>query len=157
MILLGKAYQTINRVLEKFMVIIFSLLIVDVLAQVFSRYLLSYSPSFTEEFARFSLIWLSLLGMAYLTGQREHLTMDYVYQKFSEQNKKKATIFIESIIILFATVVMLIGGGNLVYITLDLGQLSSALQIPLGYVYMVVPVSGLLIVFYSIHNISKVS
>jgi len=116
---------------------------------------LSSSPSFTEEFARFALIWLSILGMAYLTGQRAHLTMDYLYNKFSEEKRRKVEIFIELLIMLFAIVVLIIGGGNLVYITLSLGQISSALHVPLGYVYAIVPFSGALIIFYSIYNILK--
>lgn len=148
-------YKSLNKIIEKFMIIIFALLVIDVLGQVFSRYVLSSSPSFTEEFARFALIWLSILGMAYLTGQRAHLTMDYLYNKFSEEKRRKVEIFIELLIMLFAIVVLIIGGGNLVYITLSLGQISSALHVPLGYVYAIVPFSGALIIFYSIYNILK--
>lgn len=152
---LENIYKSLNKIIEKFMIVIFALLVIDVLGQVFSRYVLSNSPSFTEEFARFSLIWLSILGMAYLTGQRSHLTMDYLYNKFSEGTRKKVEIFIELAIMLFAIVVLIIGGGNLVYITLSLGQISSALHVPLGYVYAIVPFSGALIIFYSIYNILK--
>jgi TRAP-type C4-dicarboxylate transport system permease small subunit len=42
---------------------------------------------------------------------------------------------------------------NLIYITLSLGQSSAVLGIPLGYVYTVIPMSGFLIVFYTIHDI----
>jgi TRAP-type C4-dicarboxylate transport system permease small subunit len=59
--------------------------------------------------------------------------------------------------ILFAVVVMIIGGGNLVYITLKLGQTSPALHVPLGYVYAIVPVSGLLIVYFCIYRIKVLS
>jgi TRAP-type C4-dicarboxylate transport system permease small subunit len=54
--------------------------------------------------------------------------------------------------LVFAFIVMVIGGGNLVYTTLRLGQLSAAMQVPLGLVYAIVPVSGLLIMFFSIYN-----
>lgn len=137
------------------MIVIFSLLVIDVLGQVFARFVLSNSPSFTEELARFSLIWLSILGMAYLNGQKAHLTMDYLYRKFSKEKRKKAAILIEVLIMLFAVLVLVIGGGNLVYITLTLGQVSSALHVPLGYVYGIVPFSGTLIIFYSIYNMVK--
>jgi len=81
--------------------------------------------------------------------------MDYVYRKFSEQKRKKVALIIEVLIIVFALSVLILGGGNLVYITLTLGQISSALHVPLGYVYAIVPVSGGLILFYSIYNILK--
>ncbi len=149
-------FNKINRFIEVCLVIIFALLVVDVLWQVFSRYVLNRSFSFTEEFARFALIWLSILGAAYLNAKREHLSMDFLYQKFSPVYKKKASILIEVLIFLFALIVMVIGGGNLVYTTLHLEQLSGTLRIPLGYVYAILPFSGLLIMYFSIYHILKI-
>jgi len=51
---------------------------------------------------------------------------------------------------------MVIGGFNLVYTTLHLEQLSGTLRIPLGYVYAILPISGLLIMCFSIHHISNI-
>jgi TRAP-type C4-dicarboxylate transport system permease small subunit len=133
------------------------LLVVDVLLQVFSRYILNTSFTFTEELARFSLIWLSILGAAYLNGKRDHLSMDFLFQKFSEKLKKKVLFFIEICIILFALIVMVIGGFNLVYITLNLGQLSGTLRIPLGYIYAILPLSGLLVICFSIYHMGKIN
>ncbi len=146
----------VNRLIEIFLVAIFALLVLDVLGQVFSRYILNISFAFTEELARFSLIWLSLLGAAYLNAKREHLSMDFLYQKCSNPIKKRISILIEICIILFALVVMVIGGGNLVYITLHLDQLSGTLRIPLGYIYAILPISGLLIICFSVYHISKI-
>jgi len=149
-----KLYQTINRIIEFLLVAIFALLVLDVLWQVFGRYVLGQSFSFTEEFARFALIWLAILGAAYLNGRREHLSMDFLLQKLSPEQLKKRMQIIEIIMFLFALVVMVIGGGNLVYTTLYLGQISAAMHISLGYVYAIVPISGLLIMFYAVYNIS---
>ncbi|PKP44423.1 MAG: TRAP transporter small permease [Bacteroidetes bacterium HGW-Bacteroidetes-13] len=149
-------FQKVSRTMEIFLVALFVLLFFDVLLQVFSRYFLNASFSFTEELARFSLIWLSILGAAYLNAKREHLSMDFLYRKLSHENKKKLSILIEVFILLFALVVMVVGGFNLVYITLHLEQLSGTLQIPLGYVYAILPISGLLIMCFSVYHISKI-
>jgi len=148
-------YKQINRIIEFVLVFIFALLVVDVLWQVFSRYVIGQSSSFTEEFARFALIWLSILGAAYLNGQRGHLAIDFLLRKLPEEKQKRRRIIIEVLMLLFALVIMVMGGINLVYITLLLGQKSSALGIPLGAVYSMVPFSGLLIIFYSIYNIRQ--
>lgn len=148
-----KVYHAINRAIEFFLVTIFALLVIDVLWQVFSRYVLGQSYSFTEEFARFAMIWLAILGAAYLNGKREHLTMDFLVRKLSGERLKKRMQMIEVLMFVFALVVMVIGGGNIVFTTLSLGQVSPAMHISLGYVYAIVPFSGLLIMFYSIHNI----
>ena len=145
-------YDRLNRLIEGLLIIIFGLLVLDVLWQVFARYVLNQSYSFTEEFARFALIWLAVLGAAYLNGRREHLSMDFLLNKLSPEKKLKRLQVIEALMLLFALVVMVGGGGNLVFTTLDLGQTSPAMRISLGYVYAIVPVSGLLIMFFSIHN-----
>lgn len=148
-----KTFQLINRTIELLLVIIFALLILDVSWQVFSRYIIGRSSSFTEEFARFALIWLAVLGAAYLNGKRGHLAIDFYLQKLPPDRLRRRQIIIELFMLVFALIVMVIGGGNLVYITLHLGQTSPALQIPLGLVYSIVPFSGLLIVFFSVHHI----
>jgi TRAP-type C4-dicarboxylate transport system permease small subunit len=149
-------FNKISRVLEIFLISIFALLVFDVLFQVFSRYILNTSFTWTEELARFSLIWMTIVGAAYLNGKREHLSMDFLYQKLSVTNKKKASILIEVLVFLFALVVMVIGGFNLVYTTLHLEQLSGTLRIPLGYVYAVMPGSGILIMAFCVYHISKI-
>lgn len=150
-------FNKVNKCLEWFLIIIFALLVLDVLFQVFSRYILGTSFTWTEEFARFSLIWMTILGAAYLNAKREHLSMDFLYQKFSETNKKKASILIEVLVFTFALVVMVIGGFNLVYTTLHLEQLSGTLRIPLGYIYAIMPISGLLIMCFSVYHISNIN
>lgn len=149
-------FNKVNRLLEWFLIVIFALLVLDVLFQVFSRYIIGTSFTWTEEFARFSLIWMTILGAAYLNAKREHLSMDFLYQKFSKANKRKVSILVEVFVFLFALVVMVIGGSNLVYITLHLEQLSGTLRIPLGYVYAIMPISGFLIMCYSIYHISNI-
>ncbi|MBJ6367442.1 TRAP transporter small permease [Snuella sedimenti] len=149
-------FNKIIRFIEIFLVSIFGLLVLDVLWQVFSRYILKTSFSWTEELARFSLIWLSILGAAYLNAKREHLSMDFVYQKLSIKKQKKVSLIIEVLIFLFAAIVMVVGGFNLVYITLKLNQLSGTLQIPLGYIYAIMPFSGLLIMCFSVYHMSKI-
>ncbi len=149
-------FKKVNRFLEWFLITIFALLVLDVLFQVFSRYILGTSFTWTEEFARFSLIWMTIIGAAYLNAKREHLSMDFLYQKFSAPHKRKASILVEILVFLFALIVMVIGGLNLVYTTLHLEQLSGTLRIPLGYVYAIMPFSGLLIMAFSVYHISNI-
>lgn len=149
-------FNKINKILEIILISIFALLVLDVLFQVFSRYIIGQSFTWTEEFARFSLIWMTVLGAAYLNAKKEHLSMDFVYEKLTPKNKRKASIVIEILVFLFALIIMVIGGGNLVYTTLHLEQLSGTLRIPLGYVYAIMPFSGFLIMCFSIYHITNI-
>ena len=145
-------HAVLIRVIEYILITILSLLVLDVLWQVFGRYVLNQSFSFTEEFARFALIWLTILGAAYLNARREQLSMDFWIDKLPPDKRRRRDRIIEIIMAVFALVVLVIGGGNLVYTTLRLGQLSAAMRIPLGYVYAIAPASGLLIIFFSVYN-----
>ena len=153
---MDKVYNTINLVVERLLVLIFGLLVLDVLWQVISRYALGSPSSFTEEFARFSLIWLAILSTAYLSGQRAHLSMDYWIRKLPPDQRLKRDFVIECLILVFVVVVFVIGGINLVYITLRLGQQSSVLEIPLGVIYGIVPFSGFVMIFYSVYHMQRI-
>jgi TRAP-type C4-dicarboxylate transport system permease small subunit len=153
-----RMHGILNKCIEYLLVVIFGLLVIDVVWQVVSRYIVGQSSSFTEEFARFSLIWLTVLGAAYINGQEEgHLSMDFLLNKLPTKKRKGRQKVIQVLMAVFALIVMVIGGGNLVYTTLSLGQTSSALHLPLGYVYAIVPLSGLLIIYFSIYNIKKLN
>lgn len=144
--------QKIDKIIEIVLVALMSILVVDVLWQVFSRYILSAPSSFTDELAGFLLIWVGLLGAAYVAGKNEHLAIDLMLQKMKGVRRRRLQIIINSIVGLFALFVMVIGGAWLVYTRFYLGVNSAALALPLGYVYLVVPVSGLLVIYYSIDN-----
>jgi len=125
----------------------------NVLWQVFTRFVLRNPSSYTEELARYLLIWIGLLGAAYAAGRKLHLAIDLFSAKMKRNAALRLEIFVQQSILLFAVFVMIIGGIRLVTITLTLAQVSAALQIKLGYVYMVLPVSGILIAVYSIMNL----
>ena len=145
--------QRIDKLLEKFVAAILAILVIDVLWQVISRYILSSPSSFTDELAGFLLIWVGLFGAAYVAGKNEHLAIDLMLQRSGPGRRKFLEIFISTCIVLFAFTVLVIGGTWLVYTRFALDVKSAALEIPLGYVYIVLPVSGLLIVFFTIDNV----
>lgn len=143
----------IDRILEVFLVIIMSLLVVDVVWQVASRYVFSNPSSFTDELAGFLLIWVGMAGAAYVKGKNEHLAIDILHTKISLLKRTKLLIFINFLIVVFCLTIMVLGGIWLVYTRFVLGQISAAMQIPIGYVYMIVPISGLLMSYYAIDDI----
>ena len=140
----------LNKVLELSLVILMSVLVLDVLWQVFSRYLLSSPSSFTDELAGFLLIWVGVLGAAYVAGRKEHLAIDILIQRSPPARQRFLLYLIHSLIFLFALSVMVTGGFILVYSRFVLQVKSAALQLPLGFVYIVLPISGLIIMFYEV-------
>lgn len=145
----------LDRVIEKILITIFGLMVINVIWQVITRYFSENPSSFTDELSRYLMIWLGILGAAYVTGKNEHVSIDFFIKKISVQNRKILTLFITLSIICFAIIALVIGGGRLVYITLILQQYSPSLKIPLALVYSILPISGILIIFYKITEIPK--
>ena len=149
MILL-KIKNKLDTVLKWILVFIMAAMTINVLWQVFSRFVLQNPSSITEELARYMLIWLGILGASYVAGQKMHLAIDLLSTKLKGKSKSYLEIVIQTAILLFSFFVMVVGGFRLVQITLTLNQISAALQIPLGYVYIVIPVSGIIMMFYAV-------
>ncbi len=148
--------EKIDNVLKILCIFFMGILVLDVLWQVISRFLLSSPSSFTDELAGFLLIWVGLLGAAFVAGKNEHLAIDLLLQKSKEKRKKVLRIIINLTVALFALTVLVVGGSWLVYTRFLLDVKSAALSIPLGYVYIVLPLSGLLILYYSIDTTLQV-
>ncbi len=145
--------KIIDKTLEWVLVFFMSILVIDVLWQVISRYVMKSPSSFTDELAGFLLIWVGLLGATYVAGKREHLAIDLLLQRSTPERRIKLEMIISVVIILFAITVLLIGGSWLVYTRFYLNVKSAALGMPLGFVYLVLPISGLLIAYFDIDNL----
>lgn len=143
--------EKIDNILEKILIFIMSILVIDVLWQVLSRYLLSSPSSFTDELAGFLLIWVGVLGAAYVTGKKEHLAIDLLIQKSNPERQVKLMFLVNLCIALFALFVMILGGTWLVITRFQFSVNSAALHLPLGYVYSVLPISGILMLYYSLN------
>lgn len=143
----------LDRLLATLIGLLLALMVGNVIWQVFTRLVMNRPSSFTEETARYLMIWLGLLGAAYAAGQKAHLALDLITARLQGGRKRASEIFIHSVILIFALAVLVGGGGRLVWIQLSLGQQSAALQVKLGYVYLAVPVAGAFIVLYSVFTL----
>ncbi|MCY4159305.1 MAG: TRAP transporter small permease [Bacteroidetes bacterium] len=140
----------LDRFLSVFVATLMATLVLDVLWQVFTRFILGNPSSWTEELARYLMIWVGLIGAAYAAGRRMHLSVDLLPNALSGNRATTLRIVIESFVLLFAVTALFAGGIRLVWVMLTLGQTSASLQLPLGYVYLAVPLSGLFIAWYAI-------
>lgn len=146
---------TIDRILGKTLVFIMSVMVINVLWQVFTRFVTGNPSSFTDELARYLMIWIGVLGAAYVSGRNLHVAIDILPARSTKRRQKVLKTIVYSLIILFVLFAFVIGGSRLVYISYVLGQQSPALQLPLAVVYMIIPISGLLIMYYKISDLKK--
>lgn len=143
----------VDKWLERALIFILSAMVVDVVWQVMSRYLLGSPSQYTDELATFLLIWVGILGGAYVYGKGEHLAIDILLTKSKESVQKVLRVLIELVVLIFTLSVMVVGGIWLVYTRFILDVESAALQLNWGYVYMVVPLCGVLITYYCLDNL----
>lgn len=145
--------KKLDRVLGHALVLIMAVMVVNVLWQVFSRYVLGTPSSFTDELARFLMIWIGVLGAAYVAGKNGHVAIDVLARRARGNHQKRIKQLVQIAISLFCLFAMVVGGLRLVYVTYLLEQYSPALGLPLALVYVVIPISGLLIIYYKISDL----
>lgn len=150
MLYIANVKTKVDKILAAGLMILMTANVLNVLWQVFTRFILKNPSSFTEELARYLLIWVGLLGASYAAGKKMHLAIDVVLKALRGKPRKWIEMIIQIFVFFFSLLVMVIGGIRLVAITLTLNQISAALRIKLGYVYLVLPLSGLLIMFYAV-------
>ena len=141
----------LNQTLATFTICLSVFLVVCVVWQVLSRYIFSAPSTITDELSRYLFMWVAMIGAAYTTGQKRHLAIDLLVMKLSGKRKLLVEIFIQIAITAFAVIVLIYGGSVLTIQTLAAGQLTPALGIEMGYVYFCLPITGILMVIYSIY------
>ncbi len=145
----------IDALLGKTLALIMSVMVINVLWQVFTRYVTGNPSSFTDELARYLMIWIGVLGAAYVSGRNLHVAIDILPKRSSEKTQKRLRVIVNSMVILFVFFAFVIGGSRLVYISYVLGQQSPSLQLPLAVVYIIIPISGLLIMYYKTSDLKQ--
>lgn len=143
-----KLRKSIDAALSASLILIMAVMVLNVLWQVFSRYVLGSPSSFTDELARYLMIWLGVLGAAFVSGRNGHVAIDVLPARCSPPVRRRLQQAVRGIILAFAFFGLVVGGSRLVYVTLVLEQYSPALRLPLAYVYLVIPISGALIIYY---------
>ncbi|MBK8506775.1 MAG: TRAP transporter small permease [Saprospiraceae bacterium] len=145
--------QKLDKIMEWILVFLMASMTLDVLWGVFTRYVMGSQASWSEELARYLLIWIGILGAAYASGKHMHLAIDLFPDSLSVSRRRRLMVVINLMVIIFVISAMIIGGSRLVYVTSYLGQQSAALGWPLAAIYTVMPISGIIIVYHKVSDI----
>lgn len=153
--LLKRLVDHVERALAWLLVLLMGVMVIDVTWQVASRFVLRAPSSFTEELAGFLLIWIGLMGAAYGFRTRSHLGIDLFVAQLRGPARRGATILAHTLVALFALSTMVIGGAFLVQLAFRLNQISAAMGIRMGFVYLALPLAGVLVIVFSIESIAN--
>lgn len=143
--------NAMNRMLECICVCIFAFITIVGTYQIVTRYVFNSPSTVSEELLTYSFTWLALLATALVFGMKEHMAMTYFADKIKGNNRIILAVAMEIIVMLFAISVLIFGGISITRLTMT--QITASLGIPMGYVYAVVPISGIITVIYNILNI----
>ena len=142
--------KTLEKVLLGILSIIMIILVFFACWQVFFRYVIGKPSTFTVELLKYSMIWMSMIGAAYVFAKREHLAFLILRNKYTKKKRAALFTFIDLILLCFALFVMTWGGTDLVIKTIH--EITPALGLSMGLVYSVIPISGTIIVIIkSVH------
>jgi TRAP-type C4-dicarboxylate transport system permease small subunit len=130
-------------------------LVVVLAWQVISRYAMNAPSSSTEEILRYGVVWMSLLGAAYATGRGSHMSVDLLRDRLSSKGQLRLDALISVAFLAFAGIVLVWGGMKGVAISSR--QTSAVMQIPMSWVYLALPVSGALMILYSLLNLADLT
>ena len=137
--------KKIIALLDVIQVTLFALLVGLSFVSVFSRYVFNYSLTWAEELTRYMFVWLVYLGAALCVRRRKHIVMDMVISSFKGKPKKYLSLV--NNLILFVFVVVLATQGFKMMPILST-QTSTALQVPMSFIYAAIPVGSVLMAFY---------
>ena len=147
--------KKIRSVLDKSLSVICSAMFAAIVCigtyQIVTRYLFNSPSTVSEELLTYTFAWMALLVSALVFGKREHLRVSVFADRLQGQERKWLEICIEIMVVAVALVVLLYGGLTIMELTMS--QKTASLGIPMGAVYAVVPLTGLLISIYGVCNI----
>ena len=98
--------------------------------------------------------WMALLGASIVVGERGHMNIPVVVERMKPGAQKFFAIFAEVIACIFAAVILVFGGVQIT--SLAMGQMTSSLGVAVGIFYIVLPLSGVLNIIYTIINICDI-
>ncbi len=142
--------KRLSLFLKNIVIVLTGAMIVVVTWQVFSRFVLRNSPSWSEELSRYLFIWISLLAVPLALERKRHLGFDYFVADLKGRNKIIADMVAWGMVALFS-LVMIYWGIKVSLLTWP--QITPSLRIPRGIIYLPMPLSGLLILFFSVEDL----
>lgn len=152
---MGKLSKVLRNVLIFISITVFILITIIGVWQVASRFVFNKPAAWTEEVLTYGFVWLALLSSALVAGNRDHMRLTFIIDKFRLKSRIIVEIINEFVTILFVSATCIYGGIAIMNLTMI--QVTPALQAPMGLFYGILPVTGILIDLFCINNIINIS
>ena len=146
-----KIRNTLDKVLSLLAGLSMTVMVVLTTYQVIARYIFNAPSTWSEELVGYLFGWSTMLGATIVSGERGHMNIPVLIDRFTPTLRKAFHIFGEVIAFLFSATILVFGGYQVSQ--LAMGQQTSSLGVAVGVFYWVMPVCGVVILIYSVLNI----
>ncbi|MGX5722942.1 TRAP transporter small permease [Shinella zoogloeoides] len=133
---LGTGVHLLRKAMSAIVILLFSLMMIAVLAQVGGRYVFNYSIAAASEIATFSQIWLVMLGAGIAMARHQHVAIDLVPAQLPLPLARAASLLIAAVTVAFLCV---LAYGSLPLLRLGAMQTSAVMQLPMWLMYLCLP------------------
>lgn len=133
--------RAINNVVKWVIILLFFLMVITVFLQVIFRFVVDQPLAWTEELSRYLLIWLTFLGTGYGVSVKAHPSIELLFEKAGGL-MKRGLLVLSTVLILFFFWQIIVNSFE--FIGRSMTQTSPVLQLPMGLVYTVIPISSVL-------------
>jgi len=142
---LDRVLERITAVVKWVMIIMTCVIFFITTFTVFTRYLINYVPSWSEEIPRYLLVWITYLGAALAIKYKEHISLDVFFNLLPLKARQVGHLFLNGLIAIVAVIMVVYGIGLVNHFGDDKME-----SIPLTnfWLYLVMPISGTLMLLY---------
>lgn len=131
----------LNWYVERFCVILLVLLVLDVWLGVLARYVIPFQLTFTEELARYLMIWMALTAISSGISHREHIGVLVVFERFPPRMRKWLAVTFDLTAFVFFAIICFYGIG---LVERGFSRFTMIEGIPKAYPFLGVPLAGAL-------------
>lgn len=147
--------KILNQIEEKFLILNLLISTLIVFMNVVLRYVFSASLHWVDEAARYMFLWLIWIGADFALREGKHLRIDMLVEKFTGKARVYIEIFVLTLWFCFC-VFFGYQGVKLVSIVVAQQQLSTAMQINMGWAYACIPCGGIFMALRLILEIKEI-
>jgi TRAP-type C4-dicarboxylate transport system permease small subunit len=143
------ARAVVTHPLETVLCCLLVAMVVVTFSQVVSRYMIHVSLSWSEELARFLLMWLAMLSAAYGFKTRSHFALTFIVDRFGAKPKR----VIGLLVTLAVSILLVVFIVKAVELTQSVaGRIGPGTQLSFAVPYSSTIVGGVLMLYYVIQN-----
>jgi TRAP-type C4-dicarboxylate transport system permease small subunit len=145
--MLAKTAHILEHVVNRIATVIFSVIFITMLLQIFFRYVLNSPLVWTEELCRYLFIWTCFLGWTIALRQKSHIRISYFIELLPYSLGKIVTILFQLLIFVFLIQLLRYG---IAMTARSFSVPTITLFFSWAYVYMAAPLSAAIMLLYSV-------